>query len=48
MKRIPDTPIINEALQIVKAALSENIFNHSMRTYRYGCEFAEKSKKNLN
>lgn len=47
MKRIPDTPIINEALQIVKAALSENIFNHSMRTYRYGYEFAEKSKKDF-
>jgi len=41
MKRIPDTTIINEALQIVKAALSDNIFNHSMRTYYFGCEFAE-------
>lgn len=40
MKKVPDTPIINEALNIVKAALSDNIFNHSMRTYLYANEFA--------
>ncbi|MFN4914740.1 MAG: hypothetical protein ACK5FT_05445 [Sphingomonadales bacterium] len=39
MKKVPDTPIINEALNIVKAALSDNIFNHSMRTYLYANEF---------
>lgn len=44
MKRVPDTPVVNEALQIVKAALSDNIFNHSMRTYLYAYEFAEKRK----
>ena len=44
MKKLPDTPIIKEALQIVKAALSDNIFNHSMRTYLYAYEFAEKRK----
>ena len=42
MKTIPDTPIINEALSIVKAALSKNIFNHSMRTFHLGSEYAEK------
>lgn len=40
MKKLPDTPIINEALNIVKAALSDNIFNHSMRTYLYANKFA--------
>ena len=44
MKRIPDSPVITEALQIVKAALSENIFNHSIRTYHYAYAFAEKLK----
>jgi hypothetical protein len=44
MKKLPDTPIIKEALQIVKAALSDNIFNHSMRTYLYASEFSEKRK----
>lgn len=44
MKIAIDTPIINEALQIVKAALSDNIFNHSMRTYLYAYEFAKKRK----
>lgn len=40
MKTIPDTPIIKEALSIVKAALSKNIYNHSMRTYHFGSEYA--------
>ena len=44
MKKLPDIPIINEALNIVKAALSKNIFNHSMRTYLYAQEFAKKRK----
>jgi hypothetical protein len=44
MKIALDTPIINEALQIVKAALSDNIFNHSMRTYLYAYEYAQKRK----
>lgn len=40
MSNVPDTPIVNEALHIVKAALSENIFNHSMRTFLYATECA--------
>lgn len=40
MQKVPGTPIINEVLNIVKAALSDNIFNHSMRTYLYANEFA--------
>jgi len=44
MKKLPDTPIINEAFNIVKAALSDNIFNHSIRTYLYANEFAINSK----
>lgn len=42
MKKIPDTPIISEALSIVKTASSKNIFNHSMRTFHLGREYAEK------
>lgn len=42
MKTIPDTPIISEAISIVKAALSQNIFNHSMRTFHLGSEYAGK------
>lgn len=42
--KFPDSPIIREATSIVKAALSENIFHHSMRTYYLGALYAEKEK----
>ena len=42
--KFPDSPIIREATSIVKAALSENIFHHSMRTYYLGTLYAEKEK----
>lgn len=44
MKKLPDTPIINEGLHIVKAALSANMFNHSMRTFLYANEFGVNRK----
>lgn len=37
---IPDSPILKEAITLVKAAVSENLFHHSMRTYYLGVEFA--------
>lgn len=40
MNKLPDTPLITEATSMVKAALSENIFNHSMRTFLYATECA--------
>jgi hypothetical protein len=46
LRKIPDTPIIREATTIVKAAVSQNIFHHSMRTYHLGAEYAEKIKVN--
>lgn len=46
LRKIPDTPIIREATTIVKAAVSHNIFHHSMRTYQLGAEYAEKIKVN--
>lgn len=39
MRTIPDTKIITEASKIVKAAVSENIWNHSFRTFLYADEF---------
>jgi hypothetical protein len=45
MLKVPDTPIINEAFKIVKAALNDSIFNHSMRTYLYAYEFAKINKR---
>ncbi len=46
LRKKPDTPIIREATSIVKAAVSQNIFHHSMRTYQLGAEYAEKVKVN--
>ena len=46
LRKIPDTPIIREATTIVKAAVSQNIFHHSMRTYHLGAVYAEKVKVN--
>ncbi|MFY7787750.1 MAG: HD domain-containing protein [Thermoflexibacteraceae bacterium] len=40
--KIPDTPIIKEAMSIVQATLSTNIFNHSIRTYLFAYEYARK------
>lgn len=36
METIPDSKIVKEAHSIVKHALSENIYNHSMRVYQLG------------
>ena len=44
MDNIPDTPLIKEALSITRAALSDNLFNHSMRTFHYGNGYAKKYK----
>ena len=44
MKSVPDTPLAIEALTITRAALSDNLFNHSMRTFHYGSEYAKKHK----
>lgn len=41
MKELPDTKLILEATSLTKAALSTNIYNHSMRTFHLGCEYAE-------
>ncbi len=46
MVKIPDTPLIVEALSLARASLSDNLFNHSMRTFHYGNEYARKYKIN--
>lgn len=42
----PDSKIVQEAWEITKAALSENVFNHSLRTYHLGDNYGEKNKLN--
>ena len=46
MKEIPDTLLVKEASKIVKAALSENIWNHSMRSYFLADSYAVKKQIN--
>jgi len=42
---IPDTPLVQEARQILTAAASEAIVNHSMRTYLLAQAYAQKRSK---
>jgi len=42
MNAVPDTKLAKEALHIVKHALSENIFNHSMRVFYYGINYGKR------
>lgn len=45
MKKLPDTPLVKEASQLLRVVLSENIWNHSMRTYHLADAFA--TQKNI-
>ena len=44
VNKIPDTLIVKEALKITKAALSKNIWNHSIRTFFFAQSYADKKQ----